>query len=63
MHACMPAFNRLLDSSRPEKIDEMCRKFFGFFHFAEILEDLARGIHPGRLRSRTMCPEANPALH
>lgn len=49
MYTYIPAFKRLLDTCRPEEIDEICRQFFGFFHFAEILEDLARGIQSGEI--------------
>ena len=49
MHDYMPAFKLLLDTSSQQEIDEISRQFFGFFHFAQILEDLARGIESGEI--------------
>jgi|GEM_PF-490695 len=49
MHDYMPAFKRLLDTCKQAEIDELCRQYFGFFHYAEILEDLVRGIQSGEI--------------
>ena len=40
----MPGFKRLMDISEPDTMDELCRRFAGFFHYAEILEMVAAGI-------------------
>jgi hypothetical protein len=34
----MPGFKRLMDTSESDTMDELCRRFAGFFHYAKILE-------------------------
>src|SRR5215467_6906837 len=37
MFDCMPFFKMLLDSGQ-DTMDELCRRFAGFYHYAKILE-------------------------
>jgi hypothetical protein len=34
----MPGFQRLMDTLESDTMDELCRRFAGFFHYAEILD-------------------------
>jgi hypothetical protein len=34
----LPAFKRLMDTSESDTMDELCRRFAGFFPYAKILE-------------------------
>jgi len=34
----MPGFKRLMDTSEPGTMDELCRRFTGFFHYAKIID-------------------------
>jgi hypothetical protein len=40
----IPGFKRLMDTSESDAMDEQCRRFAGFFHYAKILEMVAAGI-------------------
>ena len=48
----MPAFKfkQLMDTSEPDTMDELCRRFAGFFHYAKILEMVAAGIQSGAIK-------------
>jgi hypothetical protein len=46
----MPGFKRLMDTSESDTMDELCRRFAGFFHYAKILEMLAAGIQSGAIK-------------
>lgn len=46
----MPKFKRLLDTTRPDEMDELTRKFTGFYRYAKILETLAAGIQSGAIK-------------
>ena len=46
----MPQFKRLMDTARPGNMDELVRKFTGFFHYATILETIAAGIQSGAIK-------------
>jgi len=46
----LPAFKRLMDTSEPDTMDELCRRFAGFFHYAKILEMVAAGIQSGAIK-------------
>ena len=46
----MPGFKRLMDISEPDTMDELCRRFAGFFHYAQILEMVAAGIQSGAIK-------------
>ncbi len=43
----MPAFKRLLDSTTSAEMDELCRRFDGFYRFASLMESLAKGLADG----------------
>ena len=45
----MPAFKRLLDCGHGT-MDELCRRFFGFYRYAKILETVAEGIASGEIQ-------------
>ena len=45
----MPAFHQLLSSAQPGDIDQLTRKFPGFYRYAKILESLASGIQSGAI--------------
>ena len=46
----MPGFKRLMDTSQKGEMDELCRRFPGFSHYATILESLAAGITSGAIK-------------
>jgi hypothetical protein len=46
----MPGFKRLMDTSESDAMDELCRRFVGFFHYAKILEMVAAGIQSGAIK-------------
>jgi hypothetical protein len=46
----LPAFKRLMDTSKHAAVDELYRRFAGFFHCAKILERVAAGIQSGPFR-------------
>lgn len=43
----MPGFKELVDAMQPEALNELTRKFSGFYRYAKILEGVARGIQSG----------------
>ena len=45
----MPAFHQLLSTAQPGDIDQLTRKFPGFYRYAKILESLAAGIQSGAI--------------
>ena len=45
----MPAFHQLLNTAQPGDIDQLTRKFPGFYRYAKILELLASGIQSGAI--------------
>ncbi len=45
----MPAFSQLLDTTEPDDLDQLTRKFSGFHRYAKILESLAAGIQSGAI--------------
>jgi hypothetical protein len=46
----MPGFKRLMDTSESDAMDELCRRFAGFFRYAKTLEMLATGIQSGAIK-------------
>lgn len=46
----MPKFKQLLDTTQPGDMDELTRKFSGFYRYAKILETLAAGVHSGAIK-------------
>jgi len=45
----MPAFHELLNAAQPADMDQLTRKFPGFYRYAKILESVATGIHSGAI--------------
>lgn len=45
----MTDFKWLLDNAKPGVMDELCRRFAGFFQYAKILETVAAGIQSGAI--------------
>ena len=45
----MPAFHQLLSTAQPADMEQLTRKFPGFYRYAKILESLATGIHSGAI--------------
>ncbi len=45
----MPAFHQLLNTAQPADIDQLARRFPGFYRYAKILESLASGIQSGAI--------------
>jgi len=45
----MPAFHQLLSTAQPDDIEQLCRKFPGFYRYAKTLESLATGIQSGAI--------------
>jgi len=45
----MPDFKRLLDAGHL-LMDELCRRFTGFYRYAKILEQIAAGIASGEIQ-------------
>lgn len=43
----MPAFKKIMDSATNDQIDTLCEQYPGFYQFAALLEDVARGIQSG----------------
>ena len=46
----MPAFRRLMDTSKHGELDVLCRRFDGLYHYAKILETVAAGLHSGKIK-------------
>jgi len=45
----MADFKWLMDNAKPGVMDELCRRFAGFFQYAKILETVAAGIQSGAI--------------
>lgn len=45
----MADFKWLMDTAKPSVMDELCRRFVGFFQYAKILETVAGGIQSGAI--------------
>src|SRR5689334_19568430 len=43
----MPDFKRVMDTAGQDGMDELCRRFDGFYRYAKILEDIAAGLESG----------------
>ena len=50
MHDYMTGFKKVMEISTPEELSELSRQYSGFYHFAQILEDLASGIQSGKIK-------------
>jgi hypothetical protein len=45
----MDGFKRLMDTTSPAEMDELCNRFDGFYRYAKVLEALAKGIASGEI--------------
>ncbi len=45
----MADFKWLMDTAKPGVMDELCRRFAGFFQYVRILETVAAGIQSGTI--------------
>jgi hypothetical protein len=45
----MPIFKQLLDTCTGAEMDALCERYDGFYRFATLLENLARGIADGSI--------------
>lgn len=45
----MSAFKELLDTTQPNDMDELSRRFSFFYRYAKILETIASGIQSGEI--------------
>jgi len=45
----MADFKGLMDTARPGVMDELCRRYAGFYQYAKILETVAAGIQSGTI--------------
>jgi hypothetical protein len=46
----LPDFKRLMDLSDPDAMDELCRRFYGFYRYAKALERVAAGLRSGAIK-------------
>ena len=46
----MPGFKRIMDTTGPGDMDELCERFEGFYRYAKILETIAGGIASGKIQ-------------
>lgn len=49
MHDYMATFKQIMDVSTDEEMNMLGAKYEGFYRFAKLLEDLARGIADGTI--------------
>jgi len=49
MYDYMSSFKGILDTANSAQMDTLCVQFPGFYQFAQLLEDMARGIRDGRI--------------
>jgi len=47
MYDYMGTFKKLMDSSSPQEMNELCQLYPGFYRFGKLLEMMAQGIHDG----------------
>lgn len=50
MEDLMPDFKLLMDGTKPGGLDELGRRFAGFYRYAKILEAVALGIKAGTIK-------------
>lgn len=46
----MTIFKQLMDISNSNDMNLLCSKYAGFYRFARLLEDLARGLQSGKIK-------------
>ena len=49
MGDAMPDFKRVIDTAGQELLDELCERFDGFYHYAQIVEAIAAGVASGEI--------------
>lgn len=49
MADAMPSFKRILDSATSDAIDELGRRFGGFYRYAKVLELIAAKLESGEM--------------
>ena len=47
----MPDFKHLMDTAGQAGMDELCARFPGLYHYARILENVARALQAGVLKA------------
>lgn len=45
----MADFKTLLDTAKPDVMDELCKRYPGFYHYAKVLENIAGAIQSGTI--------------
>lgn len=46
----MTDFRHLIDTAKPEVMDELCRRYPGFYRYAKVLENIAGAIRSGAIK-------------
>lgn len=49
MYDHMGTFKKLMDTSSPDDMNELCQQYDGFYRFAMLLEMMAKGIQAGTI--------------
>lgn len=50
MYEEMTEFKKVMETSTPVELSELCRQYSGFHQFSQILEELASGIQSGKIK-------------
>lgn len=50
MHGHLMSFKQLMDISKNGEFDVLCTQYDGFYKFAKVLEDMAKGIKDGTIK-------------
>jgi len=45
----MEYFKKIMDACSDKELDEYCKKYYGFYYLAKLLEDMAMGIADGTI--------------
>jgi hypothetical protein len=46
----MTDFKELIDTARPGVMDDLCRRYPGFYRYAKVLENIAGAIQSGAIK-------------
>lgn len=46
----MATFKQIMDATNSHEMDMLCTRYDGFYRFAKLLEDIARGIQDGTIQ-------------
>jgi hypothetical protein len=46
----MAAFKQIMDTTTSQEMDMLCTRYDGFYRFAKLLEDIAKGIQNGTIQ-------------